>query len=273
MAPRDIRTGPEAADVMASWKSYPPRLCLNAVSRAFQYGDATHVSQIDPLVAANNAAEHWSKMPAEFKHPGSWDAPKGAVIQFGGGQGHIILSLGGGWAVSTDYPSSGVISAAPIPDIIKKFSGNPLLGWGEWINGRPIRNLSMSTTVAGAPQPPATKTSIGPVIRSGKDWAYRRPQGELAKRVVRALQGKGRLPANYPNDGDPREVFDKAVQQTLYVSGVFRGLRDGVIERGGSYGIQDYAAKFGDYKKLGGIRDGRPEVLSWSCFALGLERP
>ena len=156
----------------------------------------------------------------------------------------------------------------------------------DWLVGELNRRKALGGTVVPAMQIPPTKTQpapapqprpsgnvVGPVLHSGSDWAYRRPSGELAKRVVRGLQLKGRLPLNYPNDGDPQAVFDKAVQATLNYSNIFNGLEDGDIRRGGTYGVQDYAIAFGDYTQSGGRRDGRPEGLSWSCFALGLERP
>ena len=117
------------------------------------------------------------------------------------------------------------------------------------------------------PAKPAVNLTVGPVIRSGSDWAYRRPSGELAKLVVKELKLKKRLPATYKNDGKPGAVFDAAVQETLNFSKIFIGKEDGKIERGGSYGIQIYAKKFGKYT---GKQDGRPAVFSWSAFAKGL---
>ncbi|WP_350348009.1 M23 family metallopeptidase [Agromyces sp. G08B096] len=160
---------------------------------------------------------------------------------------HLHLAVGNTLAVGYSYCED------PMPWVRKALAGEDIASGGY------------------APAP--SSGVLGPIVRSGADWAYRRPQGDLAKRVANALIGKGRLPADYNNDGDPREVFDTAVQVTLNYSGMFRGLEDGVIERGGCYGIQDYAIAFGDYSQHGGVRDGRPEVLSWSCFALGLERP
>ena len=134
----------------------------------------------------------------------------------------------------------------------------------------PPPSVPEATPVPSAPQIRAT---VGPILRSGKDWAIRLPTGDLAKYVVRGLQSKGRLPSNYPNDGDPQRVFEAAVQKTLNFSKIFNGLEDGKLERGGAYGIQDYAITFGDYNQNGGIRDGRPEGLSWRCFGLGVTRP
>lgn len=113
----------------------------------------------------------------------------------------------------------------------------------------------------------APKLTVGPILDSGKDWAYRRPTGTLAKLVVKELKLKKRLPANYVNDGNPGELFDIAVQKTLSVSKIFVGKADGKVLRGGCYGIQMYGAVYGGYK---GKHDGRPAVLSWSAFAKGL---
>ena len=92
----------------------------------------------------------------------------------------------------------------------------------------------------------------------------------MAKRIGRELIKKGRLPGSYNNDGDPQRVFEAAIQETLNASGIFRGSNDGKLERGGAYGVQDYATKFGNYAARGGARDGRPEGISWQCFADGL---
>lgn len=118
---------------------------------------------------------------------------------------------------------------------------------------------------------------VGPVIRSGADWSWAEPEGELAKRVQRALSARGRY--NYdsgrprPDDGEFGENTRKGVQLTLAQGDIFKGRIDGEPGRGAAYGIQKYAAKRGDYTKRGGVIDGKPRVLSWDCFALGLERP
>lgn len=166
--------------------------------------------------------------------------------------------------ITVKLNASGTVGTYP--------SWGPRRGWARV----PALGASISIVNDAVPvyTPPPANSDLGPIISSGKDWGYRRPAGDLAKRVVRALQGKSRLPIQgYSNDGDPREVFDRAVQHTLNVSGTFRGLEDGKIERGGCYGIQDYAARYGDYKQHGGQRDGWPGTVSWSDFALGLERP
>lgn len=116
-------------------------------------------------------------------------------------------------------------------------------------------------------KPAAPIFTVGPVLDSGKDWAYRRPTGALAKLVVKELKLKKRLPASYKNDGKPGELFDIAVQKTLNFSKIFVGKEDGKVLRGGCYGIQMYGAVYGGYKAK---HDGRPAVISWSAFAKGL---
>jgi len=47
----------------------------------------------------------WDNAPARLRHPGSYDAPRGAVLlwssQIGGGAGHIAIALGDGRMVTT----------------------------------------------------------------------------------------------------------------------------------------------------------------------------
>lgn len=108
-----------------------------------------------------------------------------------------------------------------------------------------------------------------PTNRSGS-WVYWEPSGELAKRLQRAMIGKGRLPSWYKVDGVLGDLFRRAVQTTLNVSGRFVGTVDGDIQGGGCLGIQLYARDFGDYT---GPLDSEPREMSWTGFALGLERP
>jgi hypothetical protein len=150
----DILTGPQAADVAATWPKWRARGCLNMVSRAFQRGSLNVESQVEPLWNPSNAtaAKHWAAMPKQYKHAGDRNyraIPKGAVIQCTGGDGHIFISEGDGIGRSTDYPREGMVSSAPIEDILDHFWGNPYAGWGTWINGRAIRGLASSTASTG----------------------------------------------------------------------------------------------------------------------------
>lgn len=204
----DIRTGPEAADTMASWGSYPARLCLQAVSRAFQRGTPESPSQIEPAKSFANARLHWEGTPKEYRHPGeAVQAPKGALISLGNGDGHVFISMGGGRGVSTDYPTKGRISVAPIADILSHFSGNPLLGWSTWINGRAIQGVSELSDerkaavrlIAGFLNPHAPNVGLQPT-NANIDGV----PGERYWKLVQAV-GKawGLYPANGAIDGKP----------------------------------------------------------------------
>lgn len=109
-------------------------------------------------------------------------------------------------------------------------------------------------------------TPSAPAAPSGKDWSYWEPTGALAKRVQAALKGMGRYAG--PVDGVFGPATRKGVQQTIAKVG-YGGPIDGVIGRDGSYYIQVYAAKFGDYH---GPVDRAPREGSWAGLALGLER-
>lgn len=144
----DIRTGPDAADTMASWSTFPKDRCLLAVSRAFQYGTPTSVSEVDPLVILDPAGadNHWRHTPEQFKHY-DWDPPKGAVVQWldrsgDRERGHIAISMGGGQIVSTDKPGKGQIGVVAISDIT--WSDMEYAGWSTWINGRQVEGIGGS---------------------------------------------------------------------------------------------------------------------------------
>ncbi len=190
----DIRTGPEAADAMASWSNYSPRMCLQAVSRAFQRGTPSKVSEIDPIISVNTAIQHWNKIPAKYKTATKnvENAPKGTIIQCGNGEGHIFISMGGGRGVSTDFPSVGKIGVGKISDILKHFSGNPVLGTARWINGRPIKGIEE----ASKPTTPTTgKKSVDELAREvlRGDWGNgedRRRRLTAAGYNYNAVQGR-----------------------------------------------------------------------------------
>jgi len=138
--------------------------------------------------------------------------------------------------------------------------------------GLPGSNVSAALQNWAATIAPTVQQEL-PQFAEGREWSYWEPTGSLAARVQRALSGMGRY--NFP-DGSPRpadgvfgENTRKGVQTTLNVSGMFVGRVDGIIEGGGSLGIQKYAKAYGDYK---GDLDGAPREMSWAGLALGLER-
>ena len=145
-------------------------------------------------------------------------------------------------------------------------------GYTGDMDGRPAGQTSASMEAWAATIAPAVaQTSDFP---AGSDWSYWEPSGEVAKSAQRAMIGIGRLSASYVVDGVLGPVYRAAMQVTLNFSGTFNlnqsnGKIDGLIERGGCYGMQQYAANYGDYP---GPIDGAPREASWAGFILGLQR-
>jgi hypothetical protein len=177
---------------------------------------------------------------ADDFHGSAWSGP------------HIHTTEG----LTIDHIRYGIVTD-PAPDIAEAVRKAKVV----------VKPVVTRPTASKPPVKVAPKFTIGPILDSGKDWAYRRPTGALAKLVVKELKLKKRLPADYKNDGNPGELFDIAVQKTLNFSKIFVGKEDGRLLRGGCYGIQMYGAVYGGYKSK---HDGRPEVISWSAFAKGL---
>lgn len=246
------------------------QLCQALMWRLCEQFGSVPVDGIDSAIDAYNIEKAAGRIQPGVGPAGSfvyWSIGKFGHVGFVLENGDIFM---GTTNLQEEWGPSNRNAGIATNDFYVSKTGAKLLGW-SWQNGG--NTCPFTVTEPPAPQPQPSGNVVGPIVRQGADWAYRRPQGDLAKRICNALIARGRLPGNYQNDGDPREVFDEAVQVTLAHSGVFVGLIDGKIERGGSYGVQDYAIKFGDYRERGGVRDGRPEGLSWECFALGLERP
>lgn len=196
-------------------------------------------------------------------NPDPHAAPPGSFHYWGMGRdGHVAYSLGGELCVmgSTRVPAAGLIARNAGVTTVSAYAGADYRGWALF-NGR-----------NAIPFVPEASDGIV-VLYGGDDWDWAEPTGDLAKRVQAALAARERY--NYP-DGSPRPVDGvfgrytrEGVQITLGHSGVFESKIDGDPRRGCAYGVQDYGKQFGDYA---GKRDGRPRVLSWTAFALGLER-
>jgi hypothetical protein len=74
------------------------------------------------------ALANWNATPSNLKHPGDMNAPAGALMYWGGGDGHVALSLGNGSIVSTDIGGNGTVTTVPATDISSKWH-KTYLGW------------------------------------------------------------------------------------------------------------------------------------------------
>lgn len=109
------------------------------------------------------ALTNWNATPANLKHPGDMQAPPGALMYWGGGAGHVALSLGNGSIVSTDIGGDGTVSTVPATAITQKW-GKSYLGWTyPYFQGKEAANslgpYTGTTSVANATQAGLTVSS------------------------------------------------------------------------------------------------------------------
>jgi hypothetical protein len=122
-----------------------PRIDLAAIARAKKYigarGDWAHlclafVRTTFRLPAVESTAiGAWHN--AKHKHRGDKNPPAGVPVFWSGGYsgaGHVAVSLGGGWIVSTDLPYTGHIAKASLSEIHADWGLN-YLGWTEDLEG------------------------------------------------------------------------------------------------------------------------------------------
>jgi hypothetical protein len=105
-------------------------MCDNFVANMYGYSSSGY----------STAAANWTATPANLKHPGDMQAPAGALMYWGGGDGHVALSLGNGSIISTDIGGNGTVTTAPATAITSKW-GKPYLGWAyPYFQGKEATN-------------------------------------------------------------------------------------------------------------------------------------
>ncbi|GIL24778.1 SH3 domain-containing protein [Actinocatenispora comari] len=120
-----------------------PRSCAKAVTWAKNHRTTTYHSgyyrMCDHLVGlaygfshsgSTTAYVHWTQVPKKYKHAGSTTVPAGGLAFFGGGSGHVMISIGGGKFVSNDIHGNGTYTTTTIKEIKQKW-GKPYLGWTQ----------------------------------------------------------------------------------------------------------------------------------------------
>jgi uncharacterized protein YraI len=120
-----------------------PNTCAQAVTwaknhestayNANYYGMCDHVMALAYGFSASGsetAYDHWLAVPAKYKHAGETNVPAGGLAFFGGGDGHVMISIGSGKFVSTDIGGNGTFTVTTIA-AIKSAWGKPYLGWAE----------------------------------------------------------------------------------------------------------------------------------------------
>ena len=77
-----------------------------------------------------SAKAHWSAIPSSIKFPGNRSVPAGGLAFFDGGTyGHVMISIGGGYFVSTDFPrhEAGIVTIAQV----EQAWGQHYAGWSQ----------------------------------------------------------------------------------------------------------------------------------------------
>lgn len=137
--------GIAAANTMIAFGTWRAGYCLEAVWQAFKRNGA----RTDR--GAPTAYAGW--LNSDDKHPGDRNPPAGVPVWWGpkasSAAGDVVISLGGGRVVATDWPYNGVIGITTI-DARERQIGRPYLGWTGDILGAPI---SYPTTAGGGTAP------------------------------------------------------------------------------------------------------------------------
>jgi len=101
-----------------STKRWAVGMCDNFVANMYGYSSSGYAT----------AMANWNATPNNLKHAGDMNAPAGALMYWGGGSGHVALSLGNGSIVSTDIGGNGTVTTVPATTISSKW-GKSYLGW------------------------------------------------------------------------------------------------------------------------------------------------
>jgi len=111
-----LNTPAQALAFAQSHKTWPMDMCDYFVAACYGLTASGY----------NTALDHWNA--STQRHPGDTNAPAGALQFWGGGQGHVALSAGGGLIWSTDISGNGTVSLVAATQIATKW-GKPYLGW------------------------------------------------------------------------------------------------------------------------------------------------
>lgn len=125
-------SGPDAAQTMRGWETNDPGYCLRYVWEAYKAHGAVSSTTYPTAYSA------W--LATKYRH-GDKNPPLGAPVWLGvrsdSNAGDVVISLGNGRVVATDYPTWGVIGECTIDQRLAQ-TGRPYLGWtddflGNWI--------------------------------------------------------------------------------------------------------------------------------------------
>jgi hypothetical protein len=178
------RTGREAIAWARDHMTWEPGYCLQWVRSSFDVGS---------LYPDANTA--WRNANRKHRTEYGVHCPRGVPIWWTGGShgyGHVALSLGDGWCLSTDAGGSGKVAKVRISDLTRRWGLN-FQGWTEDING--VRVFTPK------PPPPAAGwervriRAVGPGRPDSKD------QEVVKRRIAQKMGAK-----KYSLDMDAKDV-------------------------------------------------------------------
>ncbi|MDJ1369973.1 LysM peptidoglycan-binding domain-containing protein [Gulosibacter molinativorax] len=252
--------GPAGADKLLAFATYPPGMCLEAVSKALGSYSLTS----DKPGYYTYALRVYERTPKSRlrsdKRP-----PKGAVVFFSAsnnGYGHICLSYGGGKIVSTDIPQNGTIGVTTIDALASKW-GRRYLGWTDWMMGHDVL-LEAAPVPAPNPKPvpkptPASKSKLHGVDVSS--WQHQRVLRDIDEydfAIVKATGGP-----SFVSNTHTQQVAD-AVAKGRRV-GLYHFALDGFDNEGARAEADHFAATVRPH-----LRHNPVLVLDWEADATQL---
>lgn len=145
--------------------------CLQWVRSCFNVGSLYY-----------DAAEGWDR--ARYKHRVNHGkaVPRGVPVWWTGGSsghGHIALSVGDGYCLSTDAGGAGKVAKVSIDDLTRRW-GIHLVGWSEDINAVRVFNPRKGKPAAGWER--VRESAVGPGRPASKDQ-------EVVKRRIAQKMG------------------------------------------------------------------------------------
>ncbi|WP_198410830.1 hypothetical protein [Microbacterium halophytorum] len=134
--------GAKAASILRNWGELAHHgACLYYVWQAYAQAGAAGLANGD----YQTATAGWYGSPG--KHAGDRNPPAGVPVWWGpkagSDAGDVVISLGGGRVVATDYPKYGEVGVCTI-DQREAQIGRPYFGWTETILGAPINYSTAS---------------------------------------------------------------------------------------------------------------------------------
>lgn len=262
--------GIDAANKLLSFKNIRSGYCLYYVWQAYKaIGASTNKSAATALIGWINSSG---------KHAGDRNPPVGVPVWFGArpgsDAGDVVISIGNGKVVCTDWPT-GKVGITTI-DQRQKQIGRPYLGWTETILGVPI-SYYYATPPTGSPAtvtPSATVKNIQQALNTlGYGLVVDGVQGAKTVNAIKAFQRRYGLVADgvwgpktntmYNSIVVARRPVIKQGSVGSYVQLVQRKLG---LKQDGQFGPKTKAAvvKFQKSKRL--VADGIVGPKTWSAL-------